>query len=96
MTLQVFTDARALLEARALESNQYVTDQLRLSPPEFCGVIQVAEAELGWSSNVFTGLYQPFWRSPVGQRYRVVVGLAQPGAGRFTSMSAVAELLGGH
>ena len=89
-------DARALLEARALECNQYVTDQLRLTPPEFCGVIRVDDAAFGWAQNVFTGLYQPFWRTPLGQRYRVVVGLDQPGAGHFTSMSAVAELLGGH
>jgi hypothetical protein len=89
-------DARTLLEGRAVECNEIGTDLLRLTPPEFCGVIQADDGAFGWSQNAFTGIYQPFWRSPLGQRYRVVIGLDQPGAGRFTSMSAVAELLGGH
>jgi hypothetical protein len=31
----------------------------------------------------------------IDQRFRIVVGLNEPAAGRFTSMTACAELLGG-
>lgn len=89
-------DARTLLEDRAFECNEIGTDQLRLSPPEFCGVIQVDEAAFGWTQNAFTGIYQPFWRTRIGQRFRIVVGLNAPGAGRFDSLSACIDLLGGH
>jgi hypothetical protein len=89
-------DIRALLEFRASEANYVGTDQIRLTPPEFVNVLRVDEAAFGWQQNVFTGHYQPFWRSPIGQRFRIIVGLDNPGAGRFTSMVAVAELLGGH
>lgn len=96
MSLSTLTAVRGLLERRAVECNEVGTDQLRLTPPEFCGVIQAAEAEFGWHQNVFTGIYQPFWRSRLDQRFRVIVGLNSPGAGRFTSLTACAELLGGH
>lgn len=88
--------ARTLIEARAVECNEVGTDLLRLSPPEFVNVIQADEASIGWHKNCFTGIYSPIVRTLIGQRFRVVVGLDQPGAGRFHSMSAVAALLGGH
>jgi hypothetical protein len=86
-------NAIKLLEARSREAFNLQTDLLRFTPPDYVAILAAEPMGLGWKTNVYTGIAEPFWRDPkTGQRWRLIAGLETHG--RFTSLSACAALLG--
>ena len=92
MTQTMVLTARELLQQRALEAFELHTDVLRFTPPDYVAILSAEPLGLGWKTNVFTGIYECFWRDPDGLRWRIQCGL---GANtRFSSLAACVDLLG--
>jgi hypothetical protein len=96
MTMQIYdeTSAHHFLEAKVRETYSSQADGLYLLPTDFEAVIRAGEGIIGWRPSVVTPDYRPLFRDRMGQTHHVRVGLNQPGAGRFTSLAAVMNLMG--